>query len=408
MTAVTTLGVPPLLVRSDDVRGAYPVEDLDRYRASGGYATTATPANLLARIDATGLRGRGGAGFPLAVKLRTVASRPGRPVVVANGEEGEPGSVKDRYLMRTRPHLVIDGLCRAAAIVGAEHGHVYVSDPLSAAAIRDALAAAPPPIGVTVAEVAPAYVAGEETALVRFLDGGPALPVAKPPRPYEHGVGGAPTLIANVETLAHVALLAAGTDATDHVLITLAGGGRPRLIEAANGISTRALAPNAAYALVGGMFGGLARINGDAVTGVGAIHVAAPGTCPVTLAGDALDYLAAESSRQCGVCVSGTRSLADAVAAMRSGTAEAAQAANVERWAAGLPGRGACGLLDAAARVAGSLARHFPDTVAGHLGRACPACAGSPRLGGARFTVAPPEPLGIRTYADVHTARRYA
>ena len=94
-------------------------------------AATPTPdlADLLARIEATDLRGRGGAGFPLATKLTSVAAQPAGPIVVANGEEGEPGSVKDRHLMRTRPHLILDGLARAAAIVGAERGFVYVSDP---------------------------------------------------------------------------------------------------------------------------------------------------------------------------------------------------------------------------------------------------------------------------------------
>ncbi len=391
MTTVRSLNVEPLLLGGRP----YECEDLDGYRAAGGYADAVTSTDLLARIDATNLRGRGGAGFPLATKLKSVAAQPTSPIVVANGEEGEPGSIKDRHLMRTRPHLILDGLARAAAMVGAERGYVYLSDPIAAGTIREALVEHAQPIDVTVVEVARTYVAGEETALVRFLDGGPALPVAKPPRPFEYGVGGAPTLISNVETLAHVALLASGIDATGHLLITLAGSGiEPQLIEASSRTALHDLLPDTEFALVGGMFGGLAPIGTGHLIGPmghGTIYALSGGDCPIDVAADALAYLAAESSRQCGVCVSGTRSLADAVAAMRDGTATETHVANVARWATGLPGRGACGLLDAAARIAGSLGMHCAEPVAAHLDRACPTCTDSTRSGGARFFVSPME-----------------
>jgi NADH:ubiquinone oxidoreductase subunit F (NADH-binding) len=379
-TRVRALDVPPLLLPAEPYRR----EDLQTYRATGGYAPTST--DLLARVDETGLRGRGGAGFPLATKLKAVRDQPGTPIVVANGEEGEPGSVKDRYLLRTRPHLILDGLARVAEIVGADRRYVYVSDADAAASIRAALADNPQP--VTVVEVAPAYVAGEETAVVRAIDGGPALPVAKPPRPFEHGVGGAPTLVSNVETLAHVALLAAGVDATDHVLLTLAP--ERALIETAATTTHGRLGIRTA--LLGGMFGGLARLSPDTSLsgGNGAIYVLGDDECPVDVAADALAYLGAESSRQCGVCVSATRSLADAVAALRDGTATETHVANIVRWAAGLPGRGACGLLDAAARIAGSLTTGFLPAVVQHVADDCPACIASSRRGGARFTVAVP------------------
>ncbi|HEY1485692.1 MAG TPA: NADH-ubiquinone oxidoreductase-F iron-sulfur binding region domain-containing protein [Micromonosporaceae bacterium] len=384
-TVVRTWKVTPALLRAD----LYEREVLSDYLATGGYPRGLAPADLLDRIDGTGLRGRGGAGFPLATKLRAVRDRPGRPIVVANGEEGEPGSVKDRHLMRTRPHLILDGLAHAAAIVGADRGYVYVSDPPSAASIRAALAEKPQP--VTVVEVEPAYVAGEETAVVRFIDGGPALPVAKPPRPFESGVGGAPTLVSNVETLAHVALLAAGVDATDHLLLSLAPDGV--LLETSTATTFGEL--GIATALIGGMFGGLATFDGavrlaDAPIGNGTLYLLAPGECPVDVAADALAYLGAESSRQCGVCVSGTRSLADAVAALRDATASEIQVANVARWAGGLPGRGACGLLDAAARVAGSLVANFAPLIDQHVIGRCSTCAASSRRHGWRFTVYPP------------------
>lgn len=185
MTTIRLPTAPP----TGTVLGAAPhlTESADAYRATGGYDTATDPEELLAHLDAAGLRGRGGAGFPAAVKLRSVRGRGGSPVVVANGEEGEPGSVKDRWLLRARPHLVLDGLARAAAVTGAVRGYVYLSDPAAGESVRRALTEHPPPLPVEVVETAHTYVAGEESAVVRRIDGGPALPTAKPPRPFERG-----------------------------------------------------------------------------------------------------------------------------------------------------------------------------------------------------------------------------
>ena len=201
-------GLTPRLLRTDPG-----VEDLADYRAAGGYGALSDPDALLAEIDLSGLLGRGGAAFPIAVKLRTLrdANRRGLDtVIVANGEEGEPASVKDRWLMRHRPHLVLDGLRLAARIIGANHAHVYVSDPQSAGAVDTALAQLGGTVDgltVSVRVVDPGYVAGEETAAVRAINGGPAKPTDKPPRPFEEGVGGLPTQVSNVETLAHLPYL---------------------------------------------------------------------------------------------------------------------------------------------------------------------------------------------------------
>lgn len=398
MTAIRTFGEAGPLLGPDPNR----TEGLPAYLAAGGYRDGPDPADLLARITAAGLRGRGGAGFPTATKIRSVAGRPGAKVVVANGEEGEPGSVKDRWLLRTRPHLVLDGLLRGAQLVGATRGFVYVSDPAAAAAVRGALAERTPSLSVTVADVSHAYVAGEETAVVRHLDGGPALPTAKPPRPYERGVGGAPTLISNVETLAQIALLAAGRTATT-MLATLSGAQRPpALYELPIGTTLRRLTaahglPEIGGVLLGGLFGGLRGPEAldlalDGTIGCGAIHLLGPDDCPVALAADAVAFLSAESARQCGVCVMGTRSLADATAALTAGVATRDLVDKLTGWSARLPGRGACGLLDAAAALAGSLLRAFPDRVAAHLGGPCPDCQARPPAGGARLAVPPPAP----------------
>ncbi|MFJ7956453.1 NADH-ubiquinone oxidoreductase-F iron-sulfur binding region domain-containing protein [Streptomyces sp. NPDC096319] len=389
----------------------YATEGAAAYEATGGYAGTPDPDELLRHLDACGLRGRGGAGFPASVKLRAVREHgrrergsaadattgAGAPVVVANGEEGEPGSVKDRWLLRARPHLVLDGLAHAAAITGAAHGYVYLSDPEAARRVRLALAERAPSLPVDVVLTDPAYVAGEETAVVRRIDGGPALPTAKPPRPFERGVRGAPTLIANVETLARIARVAARPDLREAIarstLVTLSGGSAaPVLTDVPYGVPLRALAgvhgtPDAAGALMGGLFGGIveartldlplepgALTDAGTTLGCGAIRFLAPDACPVGVTLEAVGHLAAESARQCGVCVSGTTAIRDALDGLASGIAGPDAAERLDRWARGLPGRGACGLLDAAAGLAGGLLRAFPGAVRAHLDAPCPVC----------------------------------
>ncbi|MFF4278572.1 NADH-ubiquinone oxidoreductase-F iron-sulfur binding region domain-containing protein [Streptomyces kronopolitis] len=397
------------------VLGAAPgvTEDAEAYAATGGYRTRTAPAELLARVEAAGLRGRGGAGFPTAIKLRAVRDAGEPPVVVANGEEGEPGSVKDRWLLRARPHLVLDGLLRAAEITGARRGYVYLSDATAAGRVRRALDERPPRLPVEVVETPHTYVAGEESAVVRRINGGPALPTTKPPRAYEEGVDGAPTLVANVETLARIALIAARPDGRHHTarstLVTLAGAGTdPLLAEVSYGRTLRTLAraqgtPEPAGVLMGGMFGGLIgphfldlALDPDTLTtagtalGCGAIRFLGPDECPVSLASAALAHLAAESARQCGICVTGTASIRDEVGSLTTGTAAPGLVSRLHRRVTALPGRGACGLLDAAAGTARSLLQVFPHLVRSHLDTPCPSCEAP----AAPLTVAVPHVAG--------------
>ncbi|MEU5546009.1 NADH-ubiquinone oxidoreductase-F iron-sulfur binding region domain-containing protein [Streptomyces sioyaensis] len=382
------------------VLGAAPgvTEDAEAYDAAGGYRATTAADELLAGIDAAGLRGRGGAGYLTAAKLRAVRDAGDRPVVVANGEEGEPGSVKDRWLLRARPHLVLDGLLRAAEITGARRGYVYLSDAAAGERVRRALAERPPRLPVEVVETRHAYVAGEESAVVRRINGGPALPTTTPPRPHEEGIDGAPTVVANVETLARVALIAARPEGRRHTarstLVTLAGGGRdPLLAEVPYGCTLRTLAraqgtPEPAGVLMDGLFGGLIgphfldlALGPDTLAaagtalGCGAIRFLAPEECPVSLASATVAHLAAESARQCGSCVTGTALIRDDVGSLTTGTAAPGLVSRLHRRATALPGRAACGLLDAAVRTAGSLLRAFPHLVRSHLDAPCPACA---------------------------------
>lgn len=376
--------------------------DPSRYADALDTPSTVGAEALLARIEEAGLRGRGGAGFPVAAKLRAVRAYDGTRIVVANGEEGEPGSIKDRTLLRTRPDLVIAGLAVAARIVGATRGYVYASDDAGLAAVANFLDRTPGSLEIELALVPHSYVAGESSAVVRYLEGGPALPTAKPPRPYERGY-----LISNVESLAQLAVLAADAGSVAPLitpssipgsripgslipgsLITVSGGDLPAMLyEVPAGTTLGALAQahglqQFVAALPSGMFGGIVGTEAaDRDLGsAGQVRFLRAGECPVAVVAAALRFLGAESSRQCGICVMGTSSLDGTVAALAAGTCQRDDVAKLAARAAKLPGRGACGLLDAAASMADALLTRFPADVERHLLGGCPGCEVLPDL----------------------------
>jgi NADH:ubiquinone oxidoreductase subunit F (NADH-binding) len=390
-----------------DPGGTWPGrESRGDYEARGGYRSGLAGQDLIDAVAAAGLRGRGGAAFPLARKLAVVASQPGNPggrVVVVNGEEGEPASVKDRWLLRTRPHLVIDGALRAASAVGATTAWIYVSDAAAAASVRAALAELAAPaahVAVQVHQVEPGYVAGEETAAVNALNGRPAKPSEKPPRPFEEGVGRLPTLVSNAETIANLPGIAAGaTKAADTFLMTLGGAcSRPGLYEVPFGIpigeAVRVLGGGQACGsrgyLMGGYFAGLLNARGhelpldyDALTaagsglGCGAVTVLGPDDCPIGVMAQLLAYFARENAGQCGSCFNGTAAMSGVAAALAGGFAGDADMRRLRSWCDSLPGRGACGTLDGAVNIARSALREFPEAVDAHLRERCPRCAGT-------------------------------
>src|SRR4051794_6747281 len=195
--------------------------DRNDLRAPGAHAMTRLFAKdagefayrgelLIEAVAASGLRGRGGAAFPTAIKLRAVAMARGRRAVVVNAAEGEPMSAKDRALLEGAPQLALDGALLAAEAVGARTIVIAVKQSARSAqaSLRRALSERRDARRVRVETVPDAYVAGEETALLQSLNGGPAKPRLTPPRPYERGLAGRPTLVSNVETLAHLALIA--------------------------------------------------------------------------------------------------------------------------------------------------------------------------------------------------------
>ncbi|HWC37155.1 MAG TPA: hypothetical protein VG476_01445, partial [Acidimicrobiales bacterium] len=298
---------------------------------------------LLEQLERSGLRGRGGGWFPTAVKWRAVSSRRLRqPVVVANGAEGEPGSIKDRLLVGRVPHLVLDGASLAATVVGATRVIIFVPpsglDAVSAA-VADRTRFGIDQVEPEVVAAADGFVAGESSAVAGYLNGGPgAVPTFTGLRPvHERGVGGRPTLVQNVETLAHVALIARfgaawfrqlGTaDSPGTALATLSGTGRrPGVVEMAAGTTLRGLiasfgvAPTSIRAVLLGGYGGAwvsARRVMDvplceerlrpigATFGAGVVAVLPKGACPLAETVRIVRYMADQTAGQCGPCVHG-------------------------------------------------------------------------------------------------------
>jgi len=176
-----------------------------------------TPEALLEAVKAADVKGRGGAGFPAGVKWEFAARSPNPDkVIVANGDEGDPGSYIDKLLMEDNPHLLLEGLALAGYAVGARHGFILVrseyprSKPTLDAAIEEARANGHlgERFDITVIEGAGSYVVGEETALLACLQGLRGTVSARPPFPAERGVHGLPTVVNNVETLRNIPFIA--------------------------------------------------------------------------------------------------------------------------------------------------------------------------------------------------------
>ncbi|MDH5362975.1 MAG: SLBB domain-containing protein, partial [Aigarchaeota archaeon] len=199
------------------------------YISQGGYSalikciTEMSPKDVIEEISASGLRGRGGAGFPTGHKWNFVAASPGSPkYVIANLDEGDPGVFANRTLAEADPHAIIEGMLISAYAVGAEHGYIYIRAeyPLAIQTLRTAISQAKSLslLGGNVLESsfefdvdirlgAGAFVAGEETAILASIEGRRAMPRPRPPYPSTSGLWGKPTLIQNVETLANIPLI---------------------------------------------------------------------------------------------------------------------------------------------------------------------------------------------------------
>ncbi len=204
-------------------------EKLDDYLGRGGYQSLRkalfemTPETVIAEVKASGLRGRGGAGFPTGVKWETARNNPGtQKYAICNADEGDPGAFMDRSILEADPHAVLEGLAIAAYAIGASEGYIYVRAeyPLAVKHMRTALAHAEAggylgknildtdfTFNVHIMEGAGAFVCGEETALIASIESKRGMPRPRPPFPPQSGLDGQPTIINNVKTLATIPVI---------------------------------------------------------------------------------------------------------------------------------------------------------------------------------------------------------
>jgi NADH:ubiquinone oxidoreductase subunit F (NADH-binding) len=387
------------------------------------------PSPLLHELTRAGLRGRGGGGFPLATKLEAVRRAKGTPVVVANGTEGEPMSVKDRMLLESLPHLVLDGALLIAQALGTSDVLVAVDETSRDAiesmrrALRERPDLGPRAAAPELVAIPSGYVTGQESSIVNFLNGGGAKPTTQPPRISERGVARRPTLMSNAETLAHVALIArhgaewfrqlGPADEPGSVLVTLSGAVRsPGVYEIEYGSHLTALveaADGQTEPLRAFLFGGYAGGWIDAAAGTGVrisehslrplhaslgagIIVALPrSACVVAEVTRVAGWMADQSAKQCGPCIHGLESIADTLVDICEGSAGRDALNDIRRWSELVVGRGACAHPDGAARFVTSALTVFATEFDDHARNGpCDACERRPVL------ITPRNPTTVR------------
>ncbi|HET6877302.1 MAG TPA: NADH-ubiquinone oxidoreductase-F iron-sulfur binding region domain-containing protein [Jatrophihabitans sp.] len=363
------------------------------------------PRDLVDLAASSGLTGRGGAAFPTGRKLASLLTAR-RTVVIGNAAEGEPASSKDELLLRRAPHLVLDGLLLAAQALGGQEIYLYGPSAVLASSVRRAVAEREDARFVRLVAAPDAFVSGQDTAVVQAVQGRPALPRTNPPATYVSGVRGLPTLVQNVETAAHLALIArygaywfrqAGTDEEPGTrLHTVSGAVRhPGVYELPGGASLDdavAAAGGPAEALqallVGGYHGGwvpwdpitralpLSRSalrDYDAAPGAGVVIALPARRCGLRAGADVAAYLAGQNAGQCGPCRYGLPSAAAVLERLAEGRAGPRVRTELDRLLRMVDGRGACSHPSGTVRLIRSTLRTFHGEVDRHLAGHCSA-----------------------------------
>lgn len=362
---------------------------------------------VLDALEASGLRGRGGSWFPAHRKWRAVAAEDGRPFVVANGGESEPGSLKDRVLMRTKPADILDGLRIAMETLNAERGFVYLkgSFDVEERAIRSEIERAGLAGRVAVHRGDDTYVGGEETAALESIEGRRAWPRPKPPRPSSVGLGGRPTLVQNVDTLSRVQRAVDDPDGflkRGELTVTVWGDVRSPGVYDVTKSSTilEALARRA-----GGLVGppGLIFPNGvhagpldaraadvpldhEALVAAGtalgsaSILVLDGETCPVSVLHSTARFFARESCGQCPPCALGAANLLSLVTGNGASDRRASPDAALQETAGFMAMHGYCAHSPAGASVVSALFRRFRPHAAAHFAASHGGCPDGLRM----------------------------
>ncbi len=404
--------------------------NIDEYTARGGYVALEAcirrlaPDEVVGEIADSGLRGRGGAGFPTGRKW-ALARAQASPVkyVVCNGDEGDPGAFMDRLVLESDPHRVVEGLAIAAYATGASQGYFYVRAeyPLAVERIRTALAQAEAAgwlgdrilgsdfsLRLSVREGAGAFVCGEETALIRSLEGQRGTPTLRPPYPVERGLRGRPTVINNVETLACVpwivrhgaaAFAALGTPTSRGTKVFALAGKvrRSGLIEVPMGVTIREIVERIGGGIrdgrafkavqIGGPSGGClparladtpvdyeALASTGAIMGSGGLVVLDDRDCMVDIARFFLRFTQAESCGKCTFCRIGTKRMLEILDRLCEGRGRAGDLESLASLVSFVSRGSLCGLGQTAPNPVATTLRYFRDEYESHLhDKRCPA-----------------------------------
>jgi NADH-quinone oxidoreductase subunit F len=394
---------------------------IDDYLARDGYAALRTcrdktPEEVIALITASGLRGRGGAGFPAGRKWalgRAQASD--TKYVVCNGDEGDPGAFMDRAVLESDPHRVLEGLAIAAHAIGAGEGFLYIRAeyPMAVRHVREAIRQAEArgllgTLHLEVREGAGAFVCGEETALIQSLEGRRGMPKLRPPYPVERGFRGRPTVINNVETLSCVpwivrhgaeAFAAFGTVGSKGTKVFALAGkvNRGGLIEVPMGVTIREVVEDIGGGIknsrefkavqLGGPSGGCiparladtvidydALAQTGAIMGSGGLVVLDDRDCMVDIARFFLRFTQSESCGKCTFCRIGTKRMLEILERLCEGQGRAGDLEKLEDLASYVSRGSLCGLGQTAPNPVLTTLRYFRDEYEAHLGeKRCPA-----------------------------------
>jgi formate dehydrogenase beta subunit len=406
--AIAGRSVAPVTHRANDGRSiSLRVRDetIGDYERRGGLAAIRSlPTNdrIVEELRASGLVGYGGAGFPTAAKWEAVAREPGPRYLIVNADEGEPGTIKDRYIMELRPHLLIEAMLVAMTFAGATEAFVYIREEYATARTRliqalEEFKAARLLEGRSIELVigAGAYVCGEETAMLESMEGRRGMPRLRPPFPAQVGYLGRPTLINNVETLAHVpailrmggaAWAALGRSGAKGVRLWSVSGvvGAPGCYEAANGITLHELidefaggATEEIGAIVpGGAASGIlpptalhvplkreALQEWGAGLGSAGVQVFPASYPPLRLLAETMRFFAEESCQKCTPCRIGSRALHELLEELAVGRVKM-ERWQIEEWLEAMLKTSICGLGQGAPLPVRNAFRHWPELFA--------------------------------------------
>jgi NADH-quinone oxidoreductase subunit F len=408
-------------------RGVINPSDMEEYLIRGGFkglkkALAMKPQEIIDAVTESGIRGRGGAGFPTGKKWQMMAAQnASEKYVICNGDEGDPGAFMDRMLLESYPLRVIEGMLIAARAVGASIGYFYIRAeyPLAVLRIREALKTCAEKgyagknilnsgfdFEIRIKEGAGAFVCGEETALIASIEGKRGFPVLRPPFPAEKGLWGMPTLINNTETLAQIPwILDKGSDKFSSIgttgskgtkVFALAGKiTRGGLIEVPMGITLRRIVEDIGGGVqngkklkavqIGGPSGGcIPHFLADkpidfesldeigAMMGSGGLVVLDETDCMVDIARYFLSFTQNESCGKCTFCRTGTRRMLDIMNKLCEGKAKESDLVELETLAGWTKKGSLCGLGKTAPNPILSTLRFFREEYEAHINGKCP------------------------------------